>query len=244
VNANPAVPQVYTGGVVETAAYGSPVAPGDLIAIFGAQLSGAVAGAASLPLPVELLATAVSMDGESIPLLYTSGGQVNAVVPYNLPTDARHQLLVQEGSSLSVPQSVIVGVARPGVFTVDSSGTGQGEIFTADPAGNQILADANAPATAGDVLVIYCAGLGAVNPPLVAGAAAPLGSLTTTVAPVTVTIGGMPAVVMFAGLTPGSSGLYQVNAVAPAGLPTSDATALQLSVAGQNSAVVTLAVRM
>jgi uncharacterized protein (TIGR03437 family) len=229
--------------VVETAAYAAPVAPGDLIAIFGAGLSGAVAGAASLPLPNQLLSTGVSIDGQQIPLLYTSGGQVNAVVPYNLPTDVRHQLVVQENNSISVPQSVIVGVARPGVFTVNSSGTGQGEIFTVDAAGNQILADQNAPAAAGDVLVIYCAGLGAVNPPLIAGAAAPLGSLTTTVAPLTATIGGLPAVVMFSGLTPGSSGLYQVNAVVPSGLAASDTTPLQLSISGQYSAIVTLSVR-
>ncbi|HME06499.1 MAG TPA: IPT/TIG domain-containing protein [Bryobacteraceae bacterium] len=244
VNANPTVPQVSTGGVVDTAAYGSPVAPGDLIAIFGADLSANIAGAASLPLPDQLLTTSVSIDGQSIPLLYTSRGQVNAVVPYSLPTDVRHQLLAQRDNSLSVPQSVIVGVARPGVFTIDSSGSGQGEIFTVDSAGNQILADKSAPAKAGDILVIYCSGLGAVTPPLVAGTATPLTFLTTTVDTLTATIGGMPAVVMFSGLTPGSSGLYQVNAVVPAGLPDSDTTPLQLTISGQQSAIVTLAVGM
>ncbi len=244
VNANPAVPQVSTGGVVETAAYGSPVAPGDLIAVFGADLSANIAGATSLPLPDELLTTSVSIDGESIPLLYTSSGQVNAVVPYDLSIDVQHQLLVERDSSLSVPQSVIVGVARPGVFTVNSSGTGQGEIFTWDAAGNQILADQNAPAKAGDILVIYCSGLGAVTPPLVAGTATPLTFLTTTVDTLTATIGGKPAVVMFSGLTPGSSGLYQVNAVVPDGLPSSDTTPLQLTISGQRSAIVTFSVQM
>ena len=39
VSANPSVPQVSAGGVVDAAAYGAPVAPGNLIAIFGSNLS-------------------------------------------------------------------------------------------------------------------------------------------------------------------------------------------------------------
>ena len=242
VTANPAVPQVFAGGVVETAAYGSPVAPGDLVAIFGMELSSAAAPATSVPLPNLLLTTSVLIDGQLIPMFYSSGGQVNAVVPYGLQVNAVHQLVVQRSNSLSVPQSVLVGAARPGVFTIDSSGSGQGHIYKIDAAGNQIRADKNAPAKAGDTLVIYCSGLGAVNPPLTAGTAAPLTFLTRTVDTLTAAIGGMSAVVNFAGLTPGSTGLYQVNAVVPAGLPDSDATSLVLTISGQDSAVVTLAV--
>jgi uncharacterized protein (TIGR03437 family) len=244
VNANPGVPQVTAGGVVETAAYGSPVAPGDLVAIFGAELSAAAASATAVPLPNQLLSTAVLIDGQFIPMFYTSSGQVNAVVPYGLPVNARHQLVVQRDNSLSVPQSVLVGVARPGVYTVDASGSGQGQIYKVDAAGNQILTDKNAPAKAGDTLVIYCSGLGAVNPQLSAGTATPLTFLTNTVDPLTVTIGGKSAVVLFSGLTPGSTGLYQVNAVVPEGLSNSDTTSLQITISGQDSATVTLSVRM
>jgi len=79
---------------------------------------------------------------------------------------------------------------------------------------------------------------------LVAGSATPLTFLTTTVDTLTAAIGGKPAAVMFSGLTPGSSGLYQVNAVVPDGLPDSATTSLQLTISGQNSAIVTLAVHM
>jgi uncharacterized protein (TIGR03437 family) len=183
------------------------------------------------------------IDGQYIPLFYTSSGQVNAVIPYGFPTNARHQVVAQTGSSLSVPQSILIGVARPGVFTIDSSGSGQGHIYKIDASGNQIRADQNSPAKTGDTLVIYCSGLGAVNPPLVAGTATPLTFLTTTVNTLTATIGGLLAVVNFSGLTPGSTGLYQVNAVVPPGLPNSTTTPLQLTIAGQVSAVVTLAVQ-
>jgi uncharacterized protein (TIGR03437 family) len=243
VSANPAVPEINPGGVVETAAYGSPAAPGDLIAIFGAQLSSDVASAQSLPLPNQLLSTSVILGGEQLPLLYTSNGQVNAMVPYDLPANASHQIIVQRGSSYSVPQNVLIGVAEPAVFTIDSSGQGQGQIYKYDAAGDQILVDANNPAKAGDVLVIYCAGLGQVTPAVAAGVPASLTSLTYTVNPVVVQMGGTQAIVQFSGLTPGFTGLYQVNAVVPNGLPDNSATQLQMQVSGQTSGGVTFAVQ-
>jgi len=58
-----------------------------------------------------------------------------------------------------------------------------------------------------------------------------------------VTIGGQAAPVTFSGLTPGYAGLYQVNAVVPSGITTGDAVPVVLSVAGQTSPPVTIAVR-
>ncbi len=243
VIANASVPQVTAGGVVETAAYGAPVAPGDLVAIFGSALSNASAPATSVPLPSQLLTTSVLMDGQFIPMFYTSSGQVNAVVPYGLSTNAQHQLVVQVGNSLSVPQSVQIGDARPGVFTINASGSGQGHIYTITSAGTYILAGASTPAKSGNNVVVYCSGLGAVNPPLTAGTATPLTFLTQTVGTLTATIGGVPAKVTFSGMTPGSTGLYQVNLVVPAGVANNNASPLQLSIAGQQSAIVTMAVQ-
>ncbi len=80
----------------------APVAPGNLIAIFGSNLS-ASAGGASVPFPSKVLDTAVLLDGQNIPLYYASTGQVNAMIPYGLPTNASHQLVLQKGTGLSVP---------------------------------------------------------------------------------------------------------------------------------------------
>ncbi len=66
--------------------------------------------------------------------------------------------------------------------------------------------------------------------------------LTSTVNEVTVQIGNSAAKVVFAGLTPGLSGLYQINAVVPSGASPNNTTSLQISVAGQTSGVVTFAV--
>ncbi len=106
----------------------------------------------------------------------------------------------------------------------------------------QILADAANPGTAGDYIVIYCTGLGEVSPPVKAGTAAPLDHVTQTVNPVSVTIGGVPAQVMFAGLNPGFAGLYQVNAVVPQGVAPGSAVTVSLAEAGQLSPPVTMAV--
>jgi uncharacterized protein (TIGR03437 family) len=243
VSANASVPQVTPGGVVETAAYAAPVAPGDLIAIFGSAMSTASAPATTVPLPNQLLTTSVLIDGQFIPMFYTSSGQVNAVVPYGLSTNAQHQLVVQVGNSLSVPQSVQIGDARPGVFTINQSGSGQGQVYTITASGAEVLAGPSTPAKSGNNVVVYCSGLGAVNPPETAGTATPLTFLTTTVGTLTATIGGVSAQVTFAGMTPGSTGLYQVNLVVPAGLPNNNATQLQLSIDGQQSAIVTMAVQ-
>jgi uncharacterized protein (TIGR03437 family) len=88
--------------------------------------------------------------------------------------------------------------------------------------------------------VIYCTGLGAVDPPVAAGAAAATASTTTN--PVTVTIGGAPAAVNYAGVTPGFAGLYQINTVVPPNI-SGDALQVLVGVAGQTSPPVTMAVR-
>jgi uncharacterized protein (TIGR03437 family) len=67
--------------------------------------------------------------------------------------------------------------------------------------------------------------------------------LENTANPVTATIGGVSASVQFAGLTPGFTGLYQVNLTIPGGVTPGDATALVLTVGGQVSQPVTLAVK-
>ena len=111
------------------------------------------------------------------------------------------------------------------------------------PGSVQILATPSAPATAGDVLTIYCAGLGEVTPALNAGASAPLDTLENTVNPVTATIGGVAANVLFAGLTPGFTGLYQVNLTVPSGVTPGSAVPLVLTAAGQQSLPSALAVK-
>jgi uncharacterized protein (TIGR03437 family) len=239
---NAQVPIISPGGVVGTASYMSSPAPGTLISLFGTALAGQLAGASVLPLPYQLATTSVILKGALLPLVYASDTQINALVPYQLPAKAKYQVIVQRGITLSSPETVAIFDSQPAVFTVDQSGKGQGHIYVI-ASGAQTLADRASPATAGDVLTVYCAGLGEVQPGLVAGMPAPIDQLENTVNPVTATIGGVAADVLFAGLTPGFVGLYQINMTVPNGVTPGDQVPLLLTVAGITSQPVSMAIR-
>ena len=238
-----AAPLVTSQGVVHAAsdAAGIPIAPGELITVYGANLASGAANASSgLPLPLSSNGTQVFLGGAPLPILYTSSGQMNVQVPYTAPVNTTYQLSVQNGSSLSVPQTVTVAQASPGIFTSNEQGFGQGAIVRSD---GVTLAQAGSPASIGETIVIYCTGLGATTPAVTAGQPAPSSTLAQTANPVTVTIGGVQAQVLFAGLTPGFAGLYQVNAIVPPGLTTGNSVPVTITVAGQSSqAGVTMAV--
>jgi uncharacterized protein (TIGR03437 family) len=87
------------------------------------------------------------------------------------------------------------------------------------------------------VAVAYVTGLGAVSPAVATGAAAGFDTLSYASAMVSATVGGVPAVVQFAGLAPGFIGLGQVNVAIPAGV--TDLT-LVLEANGQKSKPVSI----
>jgi len=62
------------------------------------------------------------------------------------------------------------------------------------------------------------------------------------VEPASVTIGGVPATVSFAGLAPGFVGLYQVNVEVPEAAPSGSSVPVVLSIGGAASNTVTIAV--
>jgi len=156
--------------------------------------------------------------------------------------NAAQQLIVQQNNSYSLPQPVLVAAAQPAVFSQNQSGTGQGVIVVLKSNGTEVETSPTATASAGDVLIIYCSGLGAVSPTIPAGTAPALTQLLNTVNPVTVTVGTQSAKVLFAGLAPGFAGLYQVNAVVPTGVTASTAVPVVLTVAGQSSVPVTVSI--
>lgn len=134
-------------------------------------------------------------------------------------------------------------VAGNGIVGIFGEG-GPAGIFPVNEQGTVTLAQPGTPASIGDTVVIYCTGLGAVSPSVAAGAPAPITPpYSTTVNPVTVTIGGQTAQAPFSGLTPGYAGLYQVNTVVPAGITTGNAVPVTITVAGQTSPAVTMAVQ-
>lgn len=230
---NPNVPIV--SAVVSSGDYTSSPAQGLLVSIFGSALADGKAGASGLPLLDQLGSTSVGVSGMQLPLLYVSAGQINVLIPYNLALNASHQLLVLRGSASSVPAPITIFDSEPAILAIDGGGSGQGVIFKVDAQGNSLLANAANQATAGDVLVMYCVGLGAVSPAVTAGDAAPGNPASKATESVSVAIGGQAAIVRFAGLSPGSAGLYQVNVTVPSGITPGAQVPVTVSVAGKSS---------
>jgi uncharacterized protein (TIGR03437 family) len=220
LNPNQSAPSISPGGVVSGASFAAntPLAPGAFVSIFGSNFAAGPNSAKSLPLAPTLGGTQVLIAGEQLPLLFSGSGQINAIVPYGVAPNTTRQLIVEQNLAYSLPEPVTLASAQPGVFTQDQSGAGIGVIVVVQPDGTQFEADSSHPATAGDALMIYCAGLGAVNPPVATGSAAPTLPLANTSNAVTVTIGGQPAKVLFAGLAPGFASLYQVDVLVPPGI--------------------------
>jgi uncharacterized protein (TIGR03437 family) len=108
-------------------------------------------------------------------------------------------------------------------------------VFVIGAGGVETLADQNHPATAGNPVVIYCVGLGAVNPGITAGMVSTGSPLQYANANVTVTFGNLTVAAGFAGLTPGEVGLYQINATIPAGVPTGNQVPVTISAGGASS---------
>jgi uncharacterized protein (TIGR03437 family) len=100
-------PLVTQQGVVHAASDvpGAPIAPGELITVYGANLASGTAGNQGLPLPLSSNGTQVLLGAKPLPILYTSAGQMNVQVPYSVPVNTTHQLSVQNGTTLSVPQT-------------------------------------------------------------------------------------------------------------------------------------------
>jgi len=187
-------------GIVNTADYQAPVAPGSVISIFGANLAPAEAQAGGAPLPMSLGGISVLVNGSiKLPLFYVGPTQINAQLPYETPAGA--DTLSINGSA---PVSFTVAASAPGIIVY---GGNRAVAINSDYS----LNGPDHPIQTGGWITVYLTGQGLVSPTVPTGAVAPGDPLAYPVLPVTATLGGQSATVMFAGLTPGYIGLFQVN---------------------------------
>ncbi len=230
-------PVIAPKAVVNAASFNAPavIAPGSLVTIFGDRLSDATQQSPSVPLGTSLATTEVRLNNQPLPLLYTSGNQINAQIPWELPVNKPLQLVVKRGDAQSLPENVTVAGAEPGIFIDPSTGLG----IVVNPDGR--LNSSSVPAFPGDTVVIYSSGLGPVNPAPPSGGAATGPAYTTL--PVTVKLGDVSLVPLYAGLTPGYPGLYQINLTIPLNTGASNNLPLVVEVGNQSSPPATIAVR-
>ena len=205
---NVSVPAPVIAAVVNGATFaGGSLSPGAAITITGTNLASTTAQFTSAP-PTTLGGTSVMINGQSIPLFYVSPTQINGQLPYEVPIGTASVKVMSSGAT-STAASITVTAAAPGIFLI---GTNRAAATNGDGSVN-ISANPTAP---GDTITVYFTGIGPLDHAVATGQPAPLsGPLSRASLPVSVTVGGQTANVVFAGLTPGSVSLAQANVVVP-----------------------------
>ncbi len=195
------------------------VAPGEIISVFGTGL-GPLAGVPLSLTSTGLVSTTlggveVLFDGIPSPLIFVRADQVSAIVPYFIGDGrANTRVAVRYNGQTSAVFTLPVAGSAPALFTADASGRGQGAILNEDGSVNSL----SNPAAKGSVVVLYGTGEGATNPPGVDGKLA-TDVLPKPTLPVTVSVDGKDAQVLYAGAAPGEvAGVIQVNVVLPQGV--------------------------
>lgn len=212
VNATPP-PVIAPGGILHNLnpIVGAPLAPGTVTQIFGDNFAAAPASASALPLPLALQAVEVIMGPRSAPLFFASKTQLNVQIPPELPPRPVASLVVVNGVP-SVPEMVNLAPVMPGTVAFpDGRLVAQHADFT--------LVTPENPARPGEALILYLVGMGATTPPVAAAVPSPGNPPATVNVQPEVTVGGRPAEILFAGLTPGGVGLYQINLRVPPDAP-------------------------
>jgi uncharacterized protein (TIGR03437 family) len=211
----PQAPVVNKDGIVSSSAFGGfrTAARGSWLEIYGNNLaqgtrqwrgSDFVDGKA----PTELSGTSVTIGGQAAYVSYVSPGQVNVQVPDSLAAGT-YNLVVKSPLGNSQPYTITVADTQPGIFAPSSLAI-DGKQYA-----GIILADGSLAAqlTPGQTVTLYGIGFGAVTPTLNDGEI--VRSANSVSLPLQVFFGNTPATVTYAGLAPGTLGLYQFNVVVP-----------------------------
>ena len=243
---NPPGSQLNAGGIVNAASGvlgAKGVAPGSIAGVYGTGLSLVLQIAAAVPLPKSIGGATFNVGPAAAAFFYAAPTQLNVQIPWEAPLGTVTATSTVGGSTSTTQVSVVQ--FSPGIFTTNAGGSGQGIVvgtitnLLAAPVG---AFPGSQPVSPGDIITIYCTGLGLVANQPATGAVAGASPLPQTPVQATATIGGLPATVGYSGLTPGGVGLYQVNATVPSGVTAGNAVPLTISIGGVTSNSVTLAV--
>ena len=194
---------IKIGGVANAASFDLAAAPGMYLSVFGTGLAPTGEPATTLPLPLDLSGVSATVNGVPAPLQFISSGQLNIQVPYETPVGI---------ATLGVNNNGRVAAFE---FQVDAAAPG---IFV----GNDGSVVPQPAASRGGSLFFYVTGEGDVSPPIPTGAppaaGTPVDQLPKPLLPVSVTIGGVPARIVFIG-NPFLVGLTQINVTVPQNAP-------------------------
>jgi uncharacterized protein (TIGR03437 family) len=240
LTANPAVPlpTIASAGIAGAAGSVPPVAqisPGGMASIYGSNFAPAGTSRPVLGgdlvngnLPTQLAGVCVQVGGLPAFITYVGPSQINIQVPA-VPVNSTVDVQVTSNCGTvnalqSVIQTVSTAAATPELLYWVHNANGSNPVCAVDAvtwadigAAGLISGLTFAPAKPGEILTIYGISFGPTNPSVAPGTP-PVGAAFTTYSPV-VTVGTVTlnsSDVLYAGVSPGSAGLYQLNIRVPA----------------------------
>jgi len=202
--------QGWVRSVGNSASYAPSIAQGSIFVLFGYQLGpDQLVQAPKYPLETELAGTSVqvTVEGRNLlcPLVYTSYGQVAAILPSATPAGEGTVSVFYRGLP-TYPFPITVVKTGFGIYTTSATGSGPGSITGADYALNTF----EHAAKSGDLLVLWGTGLGPA--PGDDGAGPQPGVQFDGVS---VYIGNQQAKLVYAGRSGGYAALDQINVEVP-----------------------------
>lgn len=189
-----------------------PVSPSfaarEIIAIHGSQLCLSEATAAP-PLPTELGGCEVTLNSQRLALYSVSPGQITAVLPQT--GDSVADLMVSRFTDATYTQIAayndITVVLMPDAMAFLERNDNGNAMLAAQYMDGDLVGSAR-PLMQGDLISLYLTGLGRTKQTFPEGVAA--GVASEAVWPIQISVGGVPAQILYAGLQPGYPGLDQV----------------------------------
>jgi uncharacterized protein (TIGR03437 family) len=213
--------------VVSAASFtAGPAAPDSIVAAFGKNLTSATASAGSIPLPVTLGSTSITVAGTAAPLLYVSPSQINFEIPSGTSAgDANVVISAPGGATLT--GTVTIQAVAPSLFTLNAAGLAAANVISVSngvQTTSSVYASINV--ASGEVyLILYGTGI--------RGAAGAVRAY----------VQGMEVPVTFAGAQPDFPGLDQVNILLPPSLAGSGSVNIVLTASGIESNTVSVSIQ-
>lgn len=195
------------------------VSRGGFVALYGNNLASAAAQDNSMP--TTLGGVQVLINSRPAPVYFVRSDVVLAIVPF-ATTGTVASVQVINNNVPSAIRTVRVKNGTPGVFTTPAGGVGHVIALHVQNNSSSLVTPQN-PARPGEVILFYLSGLGDVNPQAADGLSAPSNPPSSAVTTPVVLVDANPATVGFAGLWPGSIGVYGITITIPAGVAAGDA---------------------
>ncbi|HWB85007.1 MAG TPA: hypothetical protein VG675_12755 [Bryobacteraceae bacterium] len=165
-------------------------------------------------LPIHMGNVQVLVSNMPAPLYYVSPGQINLLIPGNLLPGTVKMQVVRQGVYGPAIDVTIVNAAPQLFFT--------NEYAIAEHA-DASLVTPDHPAHPNEIVVLFASGLGLTNPNPEVGEIPQYPGIIRTLSDLRVYVGGAAVdseYIKYAGLSPGSCGLYQINVALPPGTGT------------------------